>query len=222
MATTHQSERIGAPEESRRTARDAVHQVNAQLVDLLCRQAAVRTTPFPLPDRLRERFVDLSDDDRLRLARCGTLLVDLGLADPHRWKTDADALETSNWAIARSNHWLLPQEAFLIAHATILIVWSILNSNSPEASVLLGASQETARIIATMGVKELSRIAQRHPEWVRVRWVHVPRVWGDLLDFATALDSGRFRFVPLRCLQMLAGPPTGRAHKHLLQRARHT
>lgn len=220
MATTYPSERFGTPDEFRRIARDAVHQVNAQLVDVLCSQAAVRIAPFPLPSRLRERFALLTDDDRTRLAHCGTLLVDIGLTDSHRWETDSELLETSNWAIARSGHWLLPHQAFLVAHATILIVWSILHSNPPEASVLVGTSQETARIISTMGVKELSRIAERHPEWVHVRWMHVPHVWSDLLEFATSSDPERFRLAPLRCLQMSGGPFTRRRPQHLARPAR--
>ena len=202
MATTYQSERFGTLEDARRTARDAVHQVNAQFVELLCSHAAVVAVPFPLPGTLREQLASLTDDGRSRLARCGTLLVDMGLADPHRWRTDSAMPETANWAIARSGHWLLPHEAFLVAHATVLIVWSVLHSNSPECDVLLGTTSEAARVIATMGVKELSRIAQRHPEWVRVRWGNVPHVWRDLLDFATASEPARFRLMPLRCLQM--------------------
>ena len=202
MATTYQSERFGTLEDARRPARDAVNQVNAQFVELLCSHAAALTVPFPLPGPLRERLASLTDVSRSRLACCGTLLVDMGLADPHRWKTDSDMPETANWAIARSGHWLLPHEGFLVAHATILIAWSILHSNSPESHVLLGTSAETARVIAAMGVNELSRIAQRHPEWVRVRWARVPHVWCDLLDFATASDPARIRLMPLRCLQM--------------------
>ena len=202
MATTYQSDRFGTLDDARGPARDAVSQVNAQFVELLCSHAAVPTAPFPLPRVLRERLANLSEIDRSKLARCGTLLVDIGLAEPHRWRTDSDMLETANWAIARSSHWLLPHEGFLIAHATVLIVWSILHSKSPETDILLGTSPESARVIATMGVKELSRIAQRHPEWVHVRWAHVPSVWCDLLDFATASDPARFRLMSLRCLQM--------------------
>jgi hypothetical protein len=213
MATTYQSNRFGTLDDARRPARDAVSQVNAQFVDLLCSHAEVHTVPFPLPRALRERLAILTDIDRSRLARCGTLLVDIGLAEPHRWRTDSDMLETANWAIARSGHWLLPHEGFLIAHATILIVWSILHSNSSESDILLGTSAESARVIATMGVNKLSRIAQRHPEWVQVRWAHVPQVWWELLDFATASDPSRFRLMSLRCLQMSGSQFIGQGRK---------
>ncbi len=194
---------------------EAIHQVNAQFVELLCVQSGARCAPFPLPDSLRERFAKLTDDARDRIARCGTLLVDLELADPNRWRIASEGLaaadllgaadasgvaDGSPGILGGSSSWVLPREAFLIAHTAMLVAWSVLHLAPSEAGVLLGISPETAEVIASMQMRELSQAAQRFPEYVGLRWAYMSDAWWSLLDFAN--DPTRFRWVPMRCLQL--------------------
>ena len=180
----------------------SVHQVNTQLIEILCVLSRARAAPFPLSDPIRERFTTLTDADRSRLSCCGTLLIDLGLTDSHRWSSASLAIENANWAVARSNHWLPAHEGAIVAHSSMMVVWSILHTCRHLAKILLGISRATADVVVSMGLNELSHVAYRHPEWVGVRWAHVPGVWSGLLDAATDLDKGRGKFVALRGLQM--------------------
>jgi hypothetical protein len=93
----------------RQVAVDAVHQVNAQLLDILRVSAKSATPRSPFNDPLRARFTSLSASQCARLACCGTLLVDVGFSDPGRWRNVAESLETSAVQMpAQPDHWLLP------------------------------------------------------------------------------------------------------------------
>lgn len=182
----------------------AVHQVNAQLVAVLCARAAAGTPEFPFGGVLRARLASLPAAQRERLACCGTLLVDLGFADTSRWCNVAAVVEASRVETrVPAEHWLLPNDALPLAHSTLHVASSVLHAAPSEAGVLLGAAPETARVIGAMTVKQLSAVAQGCPHWVVPRWCDVPRVWADLLDFAAGASLTRLEV--LRCWQLSGG-----------------
>jgi len=205
----HASERVGPSEiraQLRQAATDAVHQVNSQLLDILCISARSTTPPSPFKAPLRTRFTRLSASQCERLACCGTLLVDVGFSDPARWRGAAQSLETSPVQMpAQPDPWLLPDEAILLALSTFLVASSVLHGARSEAGVLLGIPPETAGIVAEMTVNQLSYIAQRHAAWVRPRWMEAPRIWAGLLDFAADESPDRSRLGVLRCWQLNGG-----------------
>jgi hypothetical protein len=191
----------------RHTAIEAAHQINAQLLDLLCAKAASVMANFPFDDLLRARFAVLTLSQRERLVRCGTLLVDLGFSDPARWRQVAQQGRAQTWegAVGTPEPWLLADEAVFVAHSTLLVAWSVLQGARAEAGVLLGTAPETAGIVSTMSVNQLSGVAQRYAQWVRPRWMEQPRVWSDLLDFAVDPSPDRSGFGVLRCWQASGG-----------------
>jgi hypothetical protein len=205
----HASQRLGPSQiraQLRQVAVDAVHQVNAQLLDILCVSARSTTAHSPFTDPLRARFISLSASQRERLVCCGTLLVDIGFSDPGRWRNAAQSLDISAVQMpTQLASWLLPDEAILLAHSTLLVAWSVLHAARSEAGVLLGTPPETAGILAGMTVNQLSHIAQRYAAWVRPRWMETPRVWAGLLDFAADVSADRSRFGVLRCWQLNGG-----------------
>ena len=204
------------PQESRADLRqraiDAVHQCNAQLVGVLCAHAITKSAPFPFSDTLRTRFSSLGPEDRVRLSRCGTLLVDLGFSELPRWRAVVEVEDPSPLP-AVTNHWLPSHEAFVLGHSAILVAWSVLHSPA-DAYVLLGMSEEVAQVFGGMGVDELSQVAQRHPDWVNLRWARQPNAWSNLLDYATDVSLSRSRFTALRCLQ-LSGGHSGQLGRYL-------
>jgi hypothetical protein len=208
-AGEHASQRLapsGIRAQLRQVAVDAVHQVNAQLLDILCISARSTTPRSPFKDPLRARFTSLSASECARLACCGTLLVDVGFSDPGRWRTAAGSLEKFSVQMpAQPDHWLLPDEAILLTHSTLLVAWSVLHGARSEAGVLLGTPPETAGILAGMTVNQLSYIAQRYGAWVRPRWMEAPRIWAGLLDFAADVSADRSRYGVLRCWQLGGG-----------------
>jgi hypothetical protein len=203
------SQRLGPSQiraQLREVAVNAVHQVNAQLLDILCVSARSTTPRSPFTDPLRARFISLSVSQRERLACCGTLLVDVGFSDPDRWRGAAESSEKSLVQTPpQLDHWLLPDEAILLAHSTLLVAWSVLHGARSEAGVLLGTPPETAGILSAMTVNQLSYVAQRYAAWVRPRWMGAPRVWAGLLDFAADVSPDRSRFGVLRCWQLNGG-----------------
>ena len=200
----HPVEPRGTRAQLRQTAVDSVHQVNAQLLDLLCAAARGSGNAFPFNTSLRARFASLTVAQCETLACCGTLLVDAGFSDPDRWQR-ARALEVgSNEKSWRSNAWS-HEDAVLIGHSTIFVAWSVLHGARAEAGVLLGISPETASIITGMDVSQLSRTAQRHPDWILPRWLDRSIAWSNLIDFAVDAGQARSRIGALRCLQLNGG-----------------
>ena len=208
-AGEHASQRLGPTgirAQLRQVAVNAVHQVNAQLLDILCVSARSTTPRSPFKDPLRARFTRLSASQCERLACCGTLLVDVGFSDPGRWRNAAESSEKSPVQLPpQLDQWLLPDEAILLAHSTLLVAWSVLHGARSEAGVLLGTPPETAGIVAGMTVNQLSYIAQRYAAWVRPRWMEAPKIWSGLLDFAADGSPDRSRFAVLRCWQLNGG-----------------
>jgi hypothetical protein len=201
----------------RQGAVTAIHQVNAQLVAVLCATAAAGTPGFPFGTELRARLASLQGAQRERLACCGTLLVDLGFADATRWGNVVAALEASQMETrAPAEHWLLPDDALPLAHSTLHVASSVLHAAPSEAGVLLGAAPETAKVIAAMTVHQLSDVAHGCPHWIVPRWCEVPKVWADLLDFAAG--SSLARLAVLRCWQ-LSGGRAGWLHPYFEARA---
>jgi hypothetical protein len=194
-----------APAELRNISIDAVHQVNAQFLDLLCAKAGSTAADFPLDNGLRERFASLTSAQREKLGCCGTLLVDAGFSDPNRWRRARFELRISDPGEATSNHWLPREEAIFIAHSTFLVAWSVLHGSRAQAGVLLGTSPDTAVIIAELSVAQLSYVAQHHSHWIRPRWARLPQVWSDLLDFAADRSADPSDLAVLRCLQLAGG-----------------
>ena len=205
--TAHRFGPRGMRAQLRHMAIDAAHQINAQLLNLLCAKAASTGPNFPFDAPLRVRFADLTVSQRERLARCGTLLVDLGFSDPGRWRQVADEAQAQNSEriAGTSEPWLLTDEAVFVAHSALLVAWSVLQGARAEAGVLLGIAPETAGIVSAMSVNQLSGVAQRYAQWVRPRWMEQPRVWSDLLDFAVDLSPNRSAFGVLRCWQASGG-----------------
>lgn len=202
----HPSHPLGSNEiraQLRQGAVTAVHQVNAQLVAVLCARAAVGAPGFPFGTELRARLASLHGAQREQLACCGTLLVDLGFADTARWCNVAALVEASMDTRAPAEHWLRTDDALPLAHSTLHVASSVLHAAPSEAGVLLGAAPETARVIAAMTVKQLSDVAHGCPHWVLPRWCEVPKVWADLLDFAAGASLARLAV--LRCWQLSGG-----------------
>jgi hypothetical protein len=200
-----------SPEEQAQIRRqrtlDALEGVNAQLLDLLCAQAREAVEHFPFSEPVRSRLAILTDHDRSQMARFGVLLVDAGFSDPYRWLTatagaaprDADPLAEP------ATHWLPEKDGVLLVHSTLLVAWSVLQWKRDEAALLLGMCQETADLIATLGVKQLSEIAQHRWRWVQPRWTQIPHAWVDLMEFAQKRGPLSASYGTLRCLQLTGG-----------------
>jgi len=199
------AERGSTPREFRRMALDAVEQLNAQFLTLVCVQAAAQHAPFFFQGELRTRFATLAPEERERLAKCGTLLVDFG-ADDLRPDSieDRSGVESLGYVPARER-WSPAPDALWISHATLLFARTVLSYSRAEASVLLGMTPDVADMIAVMRFQDLSSLAERNAGCVRLRWCDAPAFWAQLLDLACSASREVRRLLPLRCLQLPGG-----------------
>jgi hypothetical protein len=187
-------------------ALDAVEQLNAQFLELVCVQAAAPQAPFYFQGDLRARFAALAPEERERLAKCGTLLVDLG-TDELRLDSKSEARdgEHNPSFVLESERCLPGPHALWISHVTVLFARTVLSYSRAEASVLLGMSPEAADRIAGMRFQELSSLAERHSAYVRLRWHNAPAYWEQILGLTCSPSREVRRLLPLRCLQLPGG-----------------
>ena len=198
--------------ELRQRALEAMYGVNRQFLDILCARASTAPLQHPFTDPVRSRLANLSTGERLQMSRCGVILVDAGFSDSRRWQGLKETMSSAGSTTIegrRSSEWLPAEEGRLLAQSTLLVAWSLLQWNLAEACVLLGMSRDTAAIIENLRIDELSTIAAHYPDWIRPRWAQLPRVWLELLEFATTSASQRLAFGTLRCLQLSGGHSRG-------------
>jgi hypothetical protein len=151
------------PGQVRQVAVNAVHQVNAQLLDIICASARSTNPRFPFSEPLRARFTSLSASQRERLVSCGTLRVDVDFSDPGRWRSVAESLEKSAVQTpTEPAHWLPPDEAILLTHSTLLVAWSVLHGLAWRRAHCSG-HRLTPPETAGMTVNHLSYVAQGYP-----------------------------------------------------------
>ncbi len=212
------AERGSTPREFRRMALDAVEQLNTQFLTLVCVQAAAQQAHFFFQGDLRTRFATLAPEERERLAKCGTLLIDFGAQDSRLDSGDEGPEVESVGYLPAGERWLPAADALWISHATVLFARTVLSYSRAEASVLLGMSPEIANMIAGMRFQALSSLAERHAGCVRLRWHDAPAYWEQILDLACSASREVRRLLPLRCLQ-LPGGYSDRLTQYLTQRA---
>jgi hypothetical protein len=176
-----------------------LHELNESLLRLLieaARRPEPETTPG-LPTTLRKQLATLDAPAIGRLASCHISLVDLGFMDRDRWNAIArhqDPPPSGDGGLPR-----LP--AIHLAHATLTLAWTLLQSSKESASVVFGMTPSIAVVVASLGVQTIQDVAERYPHWVRPRWASRPGIWSNLLRMAQEPTQTRNSSLSLYLLQ---------------------
>jgi hypothetical protein len=176
----------------------AVSELNGQVLDALA-LSAQSTYTFPLGPKLRARFAVMSAAQRQRARHCGVLLADAGFANVDRWRSLAMRGEFEGHPAERE--WLPPDDAVVFASTVLLVAWHIVHVRPTVAGFLLGMPESTVNAYRQLGVAELTRIAKRHPQWVRPRWPDRPDLWHSIIEFEADSPAHDAATIVLQCLK---------------------
>jgi hypothetical protein len=160
----------------------------------------------PLLYRLREQLLQLTPAARRRVEISRILLVDLRFQDIEFWT----ALSSKSQQPAAGNKSLpcFPRRgAANLSRSTLTLAWHALLTSPEIAWVALGMNCDVARIISTMGIADLERIARSQFDELMPRWADLHSVWRELLQAAQVNDSRASRFATLHALQLAAAEP---------------
>jgi hypothetical protein len=185
---------------------ESLAELNEQCLEQLREEASdcCIQTGHPLLVDLRELWSALDANARRRAAWCPYLLVDLGF------------IEAARWAWVRGHHvrderHVSTQTAFFTAERTVGIrrqvltyAWHLARSQNSAARMLLGMSSQCAELISACTLKQVTEIAENHPDWLQPRWPGHLRVWRELLTTAISGEGVALEQVRMRGLQLLA------------------
>jgi hypothetical protein len=167
-------------------------ELNAECVQLLAEQARdPRARPVPVLRPFAELWRSLTTMARQRLARCPYLLVDLGFADPERWRFRELAVRDLERA-AYAAFFNIPRAA-TVARRVFAFAWDLARTEEVAARFLLGMPAHCTSLIRSLTVRELDELAERHADWLLPRWHRYPKIWRNLLVAARSCE-----FIPLQ------------------------
>jgi hypothetical protein len=184
----------------------ALHDVNAQLVELLARASRAEAHPsFPLLRYLTPLFRSLTPENRRRVAQRNFLLVDMEFLDADWWK--GVRLEPHRrWRTAGFHDAFPRRTGVPLARSTLVFAWHSIQADIDATCVLLGMSRAVADCIGSLQPSELDQIADRRHRHVLPRWHDRPAFWHELLTAARSKRAQDMRLVELHALQLLTGP----------------
>jgi hypothetical protein len=184
---------------------NGLYEVNERCIELLVSTARrEETESVALISELRDLFKSTDRSMRERAARVSFLLVDLEFGNPDFWHVacshPGQQLKTPQWRVSFPRRSAVP-----LAHATLMLAWNSLRTDSQTARVLLGMTQSVSHRIAGLRFDEIERIAHKRYRHVRPRWDDRPAVWRRLLLAAQSDDAKLMGIVNLHALQLLTG-----------------
>jgi hypothetical protein len=156
-----------------------------------------------LVDHLRDALCAMSVSARNRAAQCPFLLVDMEFRDLEWWHAVSRHPEKT-W---KMRPWLpsLPRRsAVQLARTALMFAWHTARINREAAIVFLGIAPAVATTMASMHLRLIDRIADRHYQHLRPRWEDRPAAWKQLLQSAQSGDASSMYAFHLRGLQLLS------------------
>jgi hypothetical protein len=184
---------------------ESVAELNDQCLELLKEEAknASLLSGHPLVADLRELWLALDAAAKRRVSTCPYLLVDVGFVHVQRWAWVRghhvrDEERTSQQRFFNS------QKAITVGRLVLTYAWHLARSQNSAARLLLGMSGQCAELIGACTLKQITELAEQHPEWLQPRWPGHLRVWRELLTTAISGESVALEQIRTRGLQLLA------------------
>ncbi|HEY4213199.1 MAG TPA: hypothetical protein VGM84_17095 [Steroidobacteraceae bacterium] len=190
---------------------EGLAEVNAKCLELLADQARTRAIPtHPMLRELGDLWRALDPAARRRAACCPYLVVDAGFSDSRRWRSLGD-LTVHARPLPYGSFFTVPR-ATEVTRLVFTYAWHLARSHSVAARVLLGMPSETASLIASCTLPQISELAEQNSSWLRPRWPSRVQVWREFLMTAETGEGLALERARLHGLQLLAGESLVAAH----------
>lgn len=174
----------------------SVCELNEECMELCVQQARALPAP-PLCSEIAQLWSTLDARARQRAAGCLYLLLDAGFADAPRWRGPGVS-QVGDGAAGDYAPWFTVPAAPLLAQALFTFAWHLARCQGNAARLLLGMPAPCVQQLSQYTLGQVRTLAQRHPEWLRPRWIAQPLMWRELLlaaasGEAVALERARLR-----------------------------
>ena len=177
--------------------------LNGQCLELLAEQALASPSQGNLLLRqVGDLWRTLDAEARIRAAACPYLLVDLGFSDPGRWH-GVPAQHIADTMRTYGTFFTVPR-ALTVARQVFIYAWHLARSRSAAAQLLLGMPPHCTQLIGACTLPQIHGLAERHPDWMRPRWLNRVKVWRELLLSAASGEVIALESVRMHGFQLLA------------------
>ena len=173
-------------------------ELNAYFLNLLVASAA--RPPEERPHwalAQRPEWTQLSLTARQQIARCPVCLVDAGFKEEERWAAIARRDAPVSATARGLPHW----QAVELAHMTFTLAWTVARADTEGARIIFGMTPLCARIISSLSVHRIQRLAEQHHDAIRPAWEDHPEIWRHLLSLTEAAPVARLPPVHVRAMQ---------------------
>ncbi|HVW70985.1 MAG TPA: hypothetical protein VHB68_18530 [Steroidobacteraceae bacterium] len=185
-------------------ALESLTQLNEKCLDLIAEQSAAQPNSVSLLSRqVCEIWRTLDPLARRRAAECPYLLLDVGFAEPSRWRwLDGQHVnENPNVVVAP---YFTVSRAAAVAREVFIYAWHLAQSKYVAAQLCLGMPAYCAQLISACTLSQIHDLAQTHPEWLRPRWIARLRFWRELLLAAASGEVVAIESSRMHGLQLIA------------------
>jgi hypothetical protein len=189
---------------------DFVYALNERCLQVLGKLVTEESRAFPACEALEsvtarhELWLDLDELARRRAAKCPFLLIDMRFQNEKWWREIGDGVTSFDGR--GSDPGIFPAEpARELSAETLTLAWHTARSDPRIASQVLGLAPGVVGIIASLGPREVQRIAARHSYQLRPRWESNPAFWEQLLRTAVSGNAASLSEFHLHGLQLLGG-----------------
>ncbi|HKT72796.1 MAG TPA: hypothetical protein VJQ47_07885 [Steroidobacteraceae bacterium] len=184
---------------------DYLADLNEQCLELIAEHLMARA-PFAqsFGHELTDLWRNLDEGARRRLAACPYLLLDVGFADSWRWHRASASVVADREPVQFTSLFSGPQAA-IVGRQVFLYAWYLARTRPIIARMLLGAPAHCVRLIGACTLRQIFELAERHPGWLRMRWLDRLPVWRELLTSAISGEGAAIERARMHGLQLLAG-----------------
>jgi hypothetical protein len=188
----------------RREMLESLTEVNHRCLGLLAEQAlALAPESQPALRQVGELWRALDERARWQAAACPYLLVDAFFGEPQRWRWLCGPRVGDGQCVPYASFFTVPQTT-TVARMVFVYAWSLVVSHSTGARVVLGIHPHCASLLGACTVAQVHELAERHPGWLRPRWLQRVRLWRQMLVAAAEDDAVTLERSRMQGLQMLA------------------
>jgi hypothetical protein len=189
---------------------DFVYSLNERCVQVLGMEVTEEGRRFPdcetaeMARTCQKLWFELDEDTRRLAAKCPFLLVDMRFQNEKWWREVEEGASSSDGKSPDLS--IFPAEvARELSAETLTLAWHTTRLDPRIASQLLGLAPGVVGIIASLGPREVQRIAARHCHQLRPRWESNPAFWEQLLQTAVSGNPASLSEFHLHGLQLLGG-----------------
>jgi hypothetical protein len=186
------------------SALEAVHDLNERCLTVLYRLALGHAgSVSPLLAALGSQIRDLDPSKISHIARQPFLFVDFAFSKPKVLR-ELLARGPAPLRFPYPPGVLPAADATAMARGTLILAQAVCRNHPAHAGLLLGMDPSLREPLGKLRLADMERLAEEHPQNLRVRWENRSDIWRRLLSATGSTDSTAHFQVRLYGMQLIA------------------